>query len=331
MAAHLDKPAQDPIGTVQDQMVTQFTGLSNNIREMNEKIDSLRVEVTGINSALSFCSTEATRNENGIAELKRDLNALLYKSIPGLEEQVAAAVTKQLQQIGNSGGPEIARDLARMNEELERVRDAMSNNAQSPNVVQKTRSASTPKDEERQYWWARKCMRCSPVEADSEAALWDASWDFLWNVLNIPKTELHSSAIQEVHRVSVRNEVLIVYDSIETRDIVASYAPNLSEWRQIHGKASIRLEIPAHLAGVFRVLDRHCHNLKNQEGNGARRSIKYDDIGQTLFMDFFPKEKEWVRIDYEEAAAATRVRACSNRPRANKPCPEPNPPTPDTQ
>lgn len=78
-------------------------------------------------------------------------------------------------------------------------------------------------------------------------------------------------------------------------------------------RAGLRLEIPDYLCGVFRVLERHAHQLKEKHAY-FKRSIKYDDINLSLVLDYCCREGgNWQRISYNEAAELTRGRLGSAR------------------
>ena len=102
------------------------------------------------------------------------------------------------------------------------------------------------------------------------------------------------------------NEAIITFDSVQTRDCVASYASNLAN-HSGEQRPSLRLEIPDYLCGVFRVLERYAHILKCQNPAFFRRSIKYDDVNLSLVLDYCVVQGgEWYRATYDEAANHTR-------------------------
>ena len=146
---------------------------------------------------------------------------------------------------------------------------------------------------------------------------------FLRENLSVPESEIGDDLIMDVRKIAnrkrnaatVQDEAIITFDSVQTRDIVASYASNLSTWR-LNNKgvnAGLRLEVPDHLCGVFRVLERHAHNLKSQNPY-FRRSIKYDDVELSLVLDYCTEiNGKWERVNYGDAVERTRKRLRGTR------------------
>ena len=115
----------------------------------------------------------------------------------------------------------------------------MSNDCQSrryqTNISSTT--ATAPEEEARQYWAARKRIRCSPIAQGKDRNDLLRNTDaFFEHRLAIPPGELHGDAVMDVQRIPGRkknrnqNEVVITFDSIQTRDCVASYASNLANY-----------------------------------------------------------------------------------------------------
>lgn len=122
----------------------------------------------------------------------------------------------------------------------------------------------------------------------------------------VPKSNLTESLVEEVRRIEVvrkrierrtptkiTNELLVVFKAY-------SFASNLAKTSS--QGTGIRMEIPAHLQGVFRTLDNHGHLLKERHGPGFKRSIHFDDLDMSLYMDIkIPNQDRWLRVDYEAA------------------------------
>ena len=112
----------------------------------------------------------------------------------------------------------------------------------------------------------------------------------------------------------MKDEVLVVFNNVRTRDLVASYASNLADFRHQTPPVNFRMEFPDHLRGVFRTLESHGHLLRGRLGKGMRRNIKFDDQKKSLYMDIFdPNNQDWLRIDPEFAAEEVELQ----RPRSN--------------
>ena len=109
----------------------------------------------------------------------------------------------------------------------------------------------------------------------------------------------------------IESEVIVRFTSVQVRDMVVSYAPNLRAWREQDGSgraaAGLRLEIPDHLMAVFKTLEKYGHYLKDKYKDGLRRHIRYDDYNMTLVIDYaLPGEDKWARTDFETAREEMR-------------------------
>ena len=80
---------------------------------------------------------------------------------------------------------------------------------------------------------------------------------------------------------------MVSFNSVDARDLVQSYARNLSAWVGEDGKpqAGIRMQIPERLRGDFKILERYGHAMKNKHKDGFKRHIKIDDTKLCLYMD----------------------------------------------
>ena len=86
---------------------------------------------------------------------------------------------------------------------------------------------------------------------------------------------------------------------------VQSYAVNL---QTLGGKAGIRMDVPEHLRGTFKLFEAHGGKLKEQNPGGLKRSIKYDDTTMSICMDVrLPNWTMWHRI------SANQMRDCCKK------------------
>ena len=147
------------------------------------------------------------------------------------------------------------------------------------------------------------------MTGESASELWKNTGSFFYDTLNIPETELTEDSVENVRRVSsgrrkqarVHDEVVVFLRDVETRDLIYSYAPNLSAHQ---GKAGIRMEIPCHLLGKFKCLSRYGRNKKEETGRDFKWSIKFEDINQSLAIDVkYPDAPKWQRVSAEEILA----------------------------
>ena len=68
----------------------------------------------------------------------------------------------------------------------------------------------------------------------------------------------------------------------------------LAEYRDSNNKptAGIRLDIPAHLMGRFKVLESFGFALKRRHGQSFRKHIKFDEFDSTLFIQVGIRKEE---------------------------------------
>ena len=157
------------------------------------------------------------------------------------------------------------------------------------------------------------------MDCTNDATMWRGVGDFFFDRLRIPQSDLPQEAVEEIIKVNpgrrkkkIENEVIVKLRSVQLRDMVVSYAPNLREWRDRDGSTrtatGLRLEIPDHLMGVFKTLERYGFYLKEKYKDGLRRHIRYDDINMTLVLDYaMPGEDKWQRVDYENALSLIHI------------------------
>ena len=107
-------------------------------------------------------------------------------------------------------------------------------------------------------------------------------------------------------------EVLVCFSTVELRDLVQTYATNLSK---AEGNAGMRLEIPPFLHNDFKVLEAHGNELRRRygrDGDPVCRSIKYEDSERGLVKDIkMPGNEEWQRVHPWQARQAKNLRTNS--------------------
>ena len=117
--------------------------------------------------------------------------------------------------------------------------------------------------------------------------------------------------VQRYHtaKSKIENEVLVCFDSVNTRDYVKAAAANLSGHG---GKAGIRIHVPVHLKANFRHLDALCFTLK-KKFPALKQSIKFDDDSLDLVADFKTNDTSaWHRLTSAEARQAKAATTSSD-------------------
>ena len=248
---------------------------------------------------------QAARNVLSIEEITaqlRNLKEKTEKCSNDITRQIQSTVALEMKKAGASATTSeevdklVKEKLTKVDKELDRVK-AIGKAAQL-NRRQSRASCSSTGDEDQMYWYARRCARISPVPG-AGPQLWANAGKFFNEKMNVPTNELDEKMVESIERVSsgrrknkIQDEVLVVFNSVRARDMVASYAPNLAQWRHSKCPANFRLEIPDHLRHVFLTLEGHAHILRKRFGVELKRHIKYDDMRKTLVMDVCPKKDE---------------------------------------
>ena len=333
--------AEDPFTKLHKLMVLNFASIKsdaqtlsgqlgmmqNNLTNLDTTVKTMKSDFDGLNGRLSNVTAQAVANKCGISNINKQLKDMQNKQKEEMETCVADSVAREIgkhRAIVAEIPDEVSIKLDKMHKELDKMKalQTVQQMAASQRPGNHGRRPSSAEEESRQFWNARRKIRCSPIDAGNNGQdLLRNTYQFLEKVLGVPGGELPGDAITDVRRVPGRkrsltqNEVIITFDTVQTRDCVASYAPNLADWRgknAVH--AGLRLEIPDYLCGVFRVLERHAHQLKEKNKDFFKRSIKYDDVNLTLVLDYCCREGgTWQRVGYEEAAELTRGRLTSAR------------------
>ena len=142
---------------------------------------------------------------------------------------------------------------------------------------------------------------------------------------------MNEEQIAEVRRVRsagklIKNEVLVVFIDLESRDTVTSYARNLASQKDAQGNptAGLRLDIPSQLMGIFKLLEAHGRKLRARYGPDFKRHVRFDDSERSLFLNVkLPGEESWSHVSpslarsiekEDEQSAATRGRYGYSKP-----------------
>ena len=179
-------------------------------------------------------------------------------------------------------------------------------------------------DEKKQYWFARRSVRCWPITGSGRNELLAAVGDFFGEKLGISPSSISEGDIEEVRKLvprarktreservnQVRDEVLVVLKEVQTRDMIFKHASNLTAWRDSKkpNALGIRLQIPTFLLGKFNTLHQHGFDLRKKYGAGLKRHIRFNDGELDLVMDVkLPQEEDWIEVDYDFALEETKM------------------------
>ena len=154
---------------------------------------------------------------------------------------------------------------------------------------------------EADYWLCRRSLRLWPILGPD---LTTAVRTFLVARLGMDADYIGSinltASKYRTPRAKTTDEVLVVFDTYENRDMVRAAAPALGG----RGNTGVRIHVPRHLQEGFKILDRLCYAMKADSKN-LRRSVKFDDDNLTIFADVRLDDGEpWKRIYIDEAKEA---------------------------
>lgn len=263
-------PTADPFLQFKAYMDGQFSALKTDIK----------LEVSG---SIAKLSAQVQNNSDNMKKLSDSIDA-----------KVSAAVNKELTKVNQ--------EIDRIKVVRDTVRDTVSRSSSSSLPSSQLNSNNS------QYWRARRSLRCWPLPQTGD--VWSHAGDFFHKILAIPTSNLTQDSVEDVRRICssrnsrsrVRDEVLVVFKDVPTRDMVVSFASNLANYRNEARPPGIRPEVPDSLRGVFQTLDSYAVMLKKKTGPQFRRSIKFQDSDQSMFLDVcFPGDSKWSRISFEIA------------------------------
>ena len=159
---------------------------------------------------------------------------------------------------------------------------------------------------QKKFLFARRCLRIWPIRGKDEQELWQEVGNFIHGVLKVPASEIGEENIEEIRRTRkarsgalIQDEVIVVFADSDLRDSVSGYARNLAECRDKNNKptAGIRIEVPVHLRGAFKLLESHGRLLRERYGEELKRHIKFDDYEESFYLSVkLPDEESWRRI-----------------------------------
>ena len=104
---------------------------------------------------------------------------------------------------------------------------------------------------------------------------------------------------------------MVTFGSINDRDTFRSYGPKLKPYDR--HQAGIRLALPDFLVPTFKLLEHEGFQIVRRRP-GTRRSIKFNDLNQSLVMDVKLPGSSWVRITPDQVQAVSRMRRTSRVP-----------------
>ena len=308
------------------RMNAHFKALNENQTLTNTRIGVLTLSVADMSSKVGTHSDQIEAMQKDIKLLKdrpqRNIDKQVEDAVRGRMAATETVLDDKLRMLVNKQLDSVTKEL----DKVKAVQAVQSQNKQKLNG-QNTKTGSGASggpvcsDFDAKFLDCRRSVRLWPIDHSSEQSLWTGVRDFFFDKLSIPHTNLPQESVESIVRVlpgrkkrKIEEEVIVKFISVQVRDMVVSYAPNLRAWRERDGSgraaAGLRLEIPDHLMSVFKTLERYGHYLKDRYKEGLRRHIRYDDYGRTLVMDYaMPGSDKWERVDFDNAREELRQHA----------------------
>ena len=154
------------------------------------------------------------------------------------------------------------------------------------------------------YWKCRRSLRLRPVgEGPEVEAAIGFMREFLkldGSFLDLIEGRITARRVPFGPKARYKHEIIVVFDSVEARDVVRGAATNLAGRGPDYG---VRLEVPNHLRSAMKALQTLSYELR-QRNPQARRNILYDDEAQDLVLDFqLNADAVWRRVTAAQAKA----------------------------
>ena len=160
------------------------------------------------------------------------------------------------------------------------------------------------------YVVARKAILLWPVAGDNLESIIKEMVRFIREKMRVSEQDCPNSSIRMARRMKavkrsiVSHEVVINFEDVQTRDLVASHSKNLADFKNPDGtpSAGTRIEYPGHLGPHFRNLDWYGRHMRFKHGTGTKRNIIFDDEEETLVIDVcLPGETYWHGVSNDQA------------------------------
>ena len=101
--------------------------------------------------------------------------------------------------------------------------------------------------------------------------------DFIHTKLDADRRLIDHDCIEAIRRIKstgqcFKQEVLVVFKDEQARDLVASCARNLTPYTNQTGQpmAGLRIDVPEHLRGTFKLLENYGFRMKKRHGQGLK-------------------------------------------------------------
>lgn len=230
----------------------------------NDLVESTRDTVK---DAVSKIETRLERNEGSIASLERRVE----RGEREMAVRIAAEVAKQI--------PTAGATAAGAGADASAGRRAGKHDAA--------------------YHYCRRSLKLWPVD-DGGGGLEDAVKEFLKSKLRMTDSRIEALGSIEAtalpgRAAKERREILATFETSEDRDNVKANGINLAGQREL----GMSIHVPGHLMDSLVALNGLGYSIKQKKPD-TKRSVKFDDVRQDLFLDICI-DGQWKRIGPKEA------------------------------
>ena len=300
-----DQPAPSqghvPLGDIMHELSLLRQSMESKFSEAGKKSDSLRAEVVGkleasdqAISELQLAVTDVTLSVDQNQRAIHEVCAEVERREIELPAKVKAIVNEALDRrprLANTAGGVRPRPIA--GQELR------------PQETEEPVEPPPTSSKEEAYCLARRSLRLWPVSREGD--LIERTKEFMVNELCLDQQHAAELSIvvkrvgatrpslDSARAASVRDEVLVRFESVRERDDVRSFVKNLE--RKGRG---LRLEVPDHTWANFRILQQLGYELKLKNSK-LRRNVLFDDACSNLKMDLSTDGTTWKTVLPAEA------------------------------
>ena len=290
--------SQVPLASIMQELALLRQSMESRFTEASNRSDSLRNEVV----------SKLDANDQAVSELQiavTDVTLGVDKNQRAIHE-VRAEVERREVELPGKVRAIVQEVLDRSN------RPPSTGSRPRPISRQSDPPVSSSKDDSKAeaYALARRSLRFWPVSRQGD--LHTRTVEFMVNELMLDQQHAVGLSFRvrragtgsarnrdvmgkEQAAQKVKDEVVVIFDSVRERDDIRSFAKNLEK----KGRG-LRLEVPDHLWPSFRVLQELAYELK-QKNAKLRRNVLFDDVNQDLKMDFSQDNLEWKTVLPDEA------------------------------
>ena len=274
------KNLDDEPATATQEPEDQFTKLMNMIKALdgsiNKKLDRQGREI----------SRKLSESATNIEEALIGIDTRIHKVTEDVEK-LGERVKKQEVELPALVDKTVKDQLSGVEERLRKLENGTTTN---PREIRKMED----------YWQARRSLRMSPIRGDLKEEI----KKFIVDRLRLDGGLLDSLERDAIRTLPARpndrikDEVVIKFASVKDRDLVKAAGFKLAGT-----EGSMRLELPSHLLGQHRTLNRAAADLRKAKP-GTKTYVKFEDESQSLVMDYRLEGGGWHRLRPEQAREA---------------------------